>query len=127
MCSFCLRPKSAGIRLVVGPGVAICSDCALGAAKLFGEGGGATGERAAAGSAGNTVDESPTGDGLLRHSEQATLAEVLGHLKEIESSIDGAHAYLRHWVQAARDKGGSWAAIGQALGISRQSAWERFT
>lgn len=33
------------------------------------------------------------------------------------------------WTQiaAARDAGASWADIGEALGISRQSAWEYFT
>ena len=30
------------------------------------------------------------------------------------------------YVQAARSKGISWAAIGDELGISRQAAWERF-
>ncbi len=30
-------------------------------------------------------------------------------------------------IAAARDAGMSWAAIGEALGVSRQSAWEYFT
>jgi hypothetical protein len=30
-------------------------------------------------------------------------------------------------IAAARDAGASWAAIGEALGVSRQSAWEYFT
>ncbi len=30
-------------------------------------------------------------------------------------------------IAAARDAGTSWAAIGEALGVSRQSAWEYFT
>ena len=30
-------------------------------------------------------------------------------------------------VAALRDRGVSWARIGEALGITRQSAWERFS
>ncbi len=30
-------------------------------------------------------------------------------------------------IAAARDAGASWATIGEALGVSRQSAWEYFT
>lgn len=30
-------------------------------------------------------------------------------------------------IAAARDAGASWAEIGEALGVSRQSAWEYFT
>jgi len=33
---------------------------------------------------------------------------------------------LGDWVQLARDRGLSWTEIGQALGVSRQAAWERF-
>jgi hypothetical protein len=34
---------------------------------------------------------------------------------------------LRHLVQQAREAGQSWTAIGEALGVSRQAAWERFS
>jgi hypothetical protein len=32
----------------------------------------------------------------------------------------------RHLVQQARDAGRTWTEIGEALGVSRQSAWQRF-
>jgi hypothetical protein len=32
----------------------------------------------------------------------------------------------RHLVRQARDGGRSWTEIGAALGVSRQSAWQRF-
>ena len=35
MCSFCAGPASASRRLVAGPGVAICPDCAAAAMELF--------------------------------------------------------------------------------------------
>jgi hypothetical protein len=36
-------------------------------------------------------------------------------------------AGLREWVQELRRRGTTWAKIGESLGISRQSAWERFS
>lgn len=32
----------------------------------------------------------------------------------------------RHLVRQARDGGRTWTEIGAALGVSRQSAWQRF-
>lgn len=32
----------------------------------------------------------------------------------------------RHLVSQAREAGRSWTEIGEALGVSRQSAWQRF-
>ena len=34
---------------------------------------------------------------------------------------------IRQTVEDARRQGCTWAEIGQALGISKQSAWERFS
>jgi hypothetical protein len=34
---------------------------------------------------------------------------------------------IRQTVAAARERGCTWAEIGHALGISKQSAWERFS
>jgi hypothetical protein len=33
----------------------------------------------------------------------------------------------RHLVSDAREAGRTWTEIGEALGISRQAAWERFS
>jgi hypothetical protein len=34
---------------------------------------------------------------------------------------------IRQTVAVARERGCTWAEIGHALGISKQSAWERFS
>jgi biotin operon repressor len=34
---------------------------------------------------------------------------------------------VRLHVQTLRDRGVTWARIGEALGMTRQSAWERFS
>ena len=33
----------------------------------------------------------------------------------------------RHLVQQAREAGQTWTEIGEALGVTRQAAWERFS
>jgi hypothetical protein len=33
----------------------------------------------------------------------------------------------RHLVEQAREAGQTWTEIGEALGISRQAAWEKFS
>lgn len=44
-------------------------------------------------------------------------AHVAGALDKLQRSL----------VRQARDAGRSWTEIGEALGVSRQSAWQRFT
>ena len=55
-------------------------------------------------------DEKPL-DGLC---ESAGLARAVDKLQ-------------RHLVTQARDAGRTWTEIGEALGVTRQSAWERFS
>jgi len=46
------------------------------------------------------------------------LAEVSGRITELEADRDAK-------ILAARTAGHSWAAIGNAMGTSKQAAWER--
>jgi predicted neutral ceramidase superfamily lipid hydrolase len=41
-------------------------------------------------------------------------------------AVDHARRDLEAAVHEAREAGLSWSAVGQALGTSRQAAWERF-
>ena len=54
-------------------------------------------------------------------------AEPLDALREVSRSEVELDDLRWDQIAAARDAGASWAAIGEALGISRQSAWEYFT
>lgn len=58
----------------------------------------------------------------IHKGEEDPLAVIDG----IVSASRGVDAALRQWVSIAREKGCSWKAVGDALGVSRQSAWERF-
>lgn len=57
-------------------------------------------------------------------AEAATPAEALDSLGLIAFELD---RLTRATVAAAREQGDSWATIGEALGTSRQAAWERYS
>jgi hypothetical protein len=108
-CSFCNKPDTEVGKLVAGAGVHICDECvALAAAVIDGSLGGPAKPRV-------PVWESLSDD------------EMLGHIPRVAAHIDQAEADLRSWVQELRRRGVTWSRIGEALGITRQSAWERFS
>jgi hypothetical protein len=47
--------------------------------------------------------------------------------KAIMVAIQGLEAQLRDVVPILRERGSSWTQIGAALGMTKQSAWERFS
>lgn len=47
--------------------------------------------------------------------------------KAIVGTAAGMEANLRTVVPVLRERGYSWTQIGQALGVTKQSAWERFS
>ena len=49
--------------------------------------------------------------------------ERISQLHDLSAEVDRA---LRLAIEQARESGHSWAAIGRAMGMSKQSAWERF-
>jgi len=54
-------------------------------------------------------------------------AEPLDALRQVARSEVELDELRWAQIAAARDAGASWADIGEALGVSRQSAWEYFT
>ena len=53
-------------------------------------------------------------------------AQMLAHIPRIAATGAQVEAGLRSWVGELRDRGVTWARIGEALGTTRQSAWGRF-
>jgi hypothetical protein len=105
LCSFCARSAGASGRLVAGPGVAICRDCAEASVRLFGG-----------------TDAAPAEAPWVRMTDE----ELLAHLPEIAAVAAQVEERLSAWVGTARQRRLSWARIGASLGMTRQSAWERF-
>lgn len=121
-CSFCLKPSTEVAKLVAGHGVYICNECValcgeIIAAELSSP---AAPGQAAAGSA----DTQPQ---LAPWEQEMTLEEILAALPRVAAAGQQAQEYLTHWVRKARSLGATWARIGAALNMTRQSAWERFS
>lgn len=70
---------------------------------------------------------------VLTHDDDGTTVSVaskadgpLGVLASIGTSAKQISEWRRDAVAKARKEGHSWAEIGEALGISKQAAWEQF-
>ena len=106
-CSFCLRPNTDVQRLVAGPGVFICDECIALCSLL--------------------LDEPRAPGGHVRAWDvELGLEEVLAQLGPIGQVRSQLEENLTAWVDKARGLGASWSQVGDAMGVSRQSAWERF-
>jgi len=107
-CSFCGKSQHRVQKLIAGPlGVFICDGCVgLCQAVL----------------AGRAVPEHGGFKPLERPTE-----ELLELLPSVGLASDANREFLQALVEALRAREVSWAEIGQALGLSRQSAWERFS
>ncbi|MGP5165558.1 ClpX C4-type zinc finger protein [Arthrobacter rhombi] len=108
MCSFCLRPREETGPMVGAPAVGICRQCTDAALVLLEK-------------AGPEVQPLPRAPWDTLGDE-----ELLRQLPRVAKARDDVENHLRNWVGAARNRNLSWASIGESLGMSRQSAWERF-
>lgn len=112
-CSFCLKPHSEVGTLVAGPGVYICDECVALCGQLVAS----RPQRAGRESLTTTAP----------WEAEAGLDEVLASLPRVARAGGQAEYALACYVRKARRLGATWAVIGQALGMTRQSAWERFS
>jgi ClpX C4-type zinc finger len=110
-CSFCTKPSSAVAKVIAGPGVYICNECIQLCNDILRE----------------QQASSPPETRLPAREEAMTDEEILALLPGITSVSAQTDASLRRLVTALRSRGVSWARIGAALQITRQSAWERFS
>ena len=53
--------------------------------------------------------------------------QLLSQMGSVNYAADGAREFLQQIVDTLRGREVSWADIGEHLGVSRQSAWERFS
>jgi ATP-dependent Clp protease ATP-binding subunit ClpX len=108
-CSFCTKDEELVAQMVAGPGVYICNECVELCNSIF--------------SAGKKHRDSAE----IPYWQAMSDDEMLAHLPRVASVATQVEDNLRVWVQRVRDRGVSWARIGAALGMARQSAWERFS
>jgi len=109
-CSFCRKPPESVMRLVAGPGVFICNECV-----------GLCTELVALPSHGSPSEQ------VARWEQQMSDDELLAHLPRVAAAAAQVEQQLTGWVRQARSRRITWTRIGESLGMTRQSAWERFS
>jgi len=111
-CSFCMKPAAEVARLVAGPGVFICNECVDLSAEII-----------------RTTGQPADGGGPAIEAWEQRLSdeELLAHLPRVAAASAKLEQHLTGWVRQARSRGITWTRIGEALGMTRQSAWERFS
>jgi hypothetical protein len=110
-CSFCGRPRTEVERLISGPGVYICGEC-VGLCDAILE---------------QYKDAGPSPDARLPEWSAMSDDEMLAHIPRIAATGAQVEGNLRSWVGELRTRGVTWARLGDALGMTRQSAWGRFS
>jgi hypothetical protein len=116
-CSFCRKPPDAVAKLVAGPGVYICNECVGLCAELVA-----------------VPSEQPAGEQaasweqkIASWEQQMSDEDLLQHLPKVAAAAAQVEQQLTAWVRQARSRAITWTRIGESLGITRQSAWERFS
>lgn len=108
-CSFCGKSNTEVDKLVAGPGVHICNECVGIADEIM-----------------EKYRDKPA-ELRLPVWESMSDKQMLSHIPRMAIVARQVEANLRSWVLELRRRGVTWSAIGVALGITRQSAWERFS
>jgi len=108
-CSFCFKSQHEVRKLISGPGnIFICDECTELCNEIIAVGPKDKSRKSL------SVGDLPT-------------ERLLDRLQPIEDTLQGRGNMLQEVVDILRSREVSWAQIGAALGISRQTAWERFT
>jgi hypothetical protein len=124
-CSFCLKPNTEVGKLVAGPGVYICNECVDLCVQLIAiRPDDAAPDDAAPQGAPAPDDAAPQVDPWARLDDAEKALDLLPRMAAVGGQVE---ENLTHVVRRARTLGATWAKIGEALGMTRQSAWERFS
>jgi ATP-dependent Clp protease ATP-binding subunit ClpX len=94
-------------KLVAGPGVYICDECI----KLCNE----------------IIDQDAGPPSFVATLNDKSEKELFDLMVSFHASHAGIDVSTQLIVGELRARGVSWARIGEALGMTRQSAWERFS
>ena len=107
-CSFCLKSTADLATMVAGPGVFICDSCVAVCVEIIE----------------NKPTAPPEPVSWDRDLSDEALLELLPQVAAAGAQVE---RQLTGYVRKARAAGLTWQRIGAALGMTRQSAWERFS
>ena len=104
-CSFCGHDYTTVQKLIAGPAVYICDECV------------------------GLCNEILAGEakGSFPHWADRDDEQLMTDIVRLARSRDGVEDSLAAVVRELRRRGFTWARIGETLGMTRQSAWERFS
>jgi len=108
-CSFCLKPETEVTALIAGPGVCICDECVTLCLHVM------------------QVQQEESVRRLAPWQQADDVGDVLANLPRVARAGAQAEVTLAEWVGRGRELGATWTRIGAALGMTRQSAWKRFS
>jgi ClpX C4-type zinc finger len=111
-CSFCAKPSSDVEKVIAGPGVYICNECVGLCNDILRE-----------------EQQKPSEPGTRLPAREASMTDeqILDLLPRVAAVGAQTEASLQRLVTILRERRVTWARIGAALQITRQSAWERFS
>ncbi|MDQ2837599.1 MAG: hypothetical protein M3Y89_09300 [Actinomycetota bacterium] len=109
-CSFCAKHESEVSKIIAGPGIYICDECVQTCNDIL---------------ASPPVAEQDRPQ--LPYWDSMSDEKMLAHLPRVAEVGSQVEANLRDWVARLRARDVTWARIGTALGMTRQSAWGRFS
>ena len=110
VCSFCGKDQHHVAKLIAGPAVHICDECVALCNEILADGG--------------PYDPAEIVQG--RTIADMSDAELFGKIRNAGRVAQHFDAQVKATVNALRDRGVTWAQIGEAFGTTRQAAWERF-
>ena len=111
-CSFCLKSEDHVKYLIAGPGnIFICEECVSFCNEIID-----------VYNAGHTHDFSKA-----RCGERLPTERLLSQLRSINDTLQGKSTQIQWAIDTLRSRKISWGRIAEAMGVSRQSAWERFS
>jgi hypothetical protein len=103
-CSFCGKKASEVSKLLGGPKVHICDACVGVCNKI--------------------LEATPSS---FAGWDAMTDDQLLKSLAPAVATVQATRTVLQKQIDTLRQRGISWNAIGDVLGMSRQAAWERFS
>jgi hypothetical protein len=106
-CSFCGKSEDEIQKLAAGPGgIHICDEC-VAVCQLIMQGDG--------------------GASRAFEPKDWPKERLLALLAPVNATAEAHRNHLRTIVETLREQNVSWSVIADRLGVSRQTAWERFT
>ena len=119
LCSFCATTSSEVDKMIAGPGVYICNGCVGRCNDIL------DGESRIAAQP-NEQAAQPEAE-LAAWGASMTDEQILALLPRVAAVAAQSEASLQRLVTILRERRITWTRIGSELGITRQSAWERFS